>query len=104
LVEFFSREGEPLGNKNSLEQYIHEIPGIATDALRGGLSQFSDDERLSWAENRETTTEEDQAYCLMGIFSVYLPVLYGEGKKNALERLREAVDKRSSGTLGELVP
>jgi len=103
LVEFFSQEGERLGSKDSLKQQIYEITGIAIDALQGRLAQFSDDERMSWAEKRRTTKEEDQAYCLMGMFGVYLPVLYGEGRENALERLREAIDKRSSGTSGNLV-
>jgi hypothetical protein len=103
-VEFFSRDGKRLGNKDSLEQKIHEITGIPIDALRGNLSQFSDNERMSWAENRNTTKEEDQAYCLMGIFNVYLPVLYGEGKSHALERLREAIGKRLGSTLGTLTP
>ncbi|KAF1809210.1 HET-domain-containing protein [Eremomyces bilateralis CBS 781.70] len=97
-VEFFSRDGKRLGNKDSLEQQIHKITGIAIDALRGHLSQFSDEERMAWAEKRETTKEEDQAYCLMGIFDVSLPVIYGEGKRKALQRLREAIDKRSGDT------
>jgi hypothetical protein len=28
-----------------------------------------------------TTREEDVAYCLMGIFGVNMPLLYGEGKE-----------------------
>jgi hypothetical protein len=102
-VEFFSRDAKRLGNKDSLEQQIHKITGIAIDALQGHLSQFSDDERMSWAKIRETAREEDQAYCLMGIFNVYLPVIYGEGKRNALERLREAINKRSSDTRGNSI-
>ena len=70
-VEFFSRDTKSLGNKFSLERQIHKITGIPVNALRGQVSQFNDNERMSWAENRETTREEDQAYCLMGIFNVY---------------------------------
>lgn len=41
-VEFFSKQGNRLGDKKSLEQQIHEITGIAILALRGiALSQFS---------------------------------------------------------------
>jgi hypothetical protein len=101
-VEFFCRDGKRLGSKDSLEQQIHQITRVAIDALQGNLSQFSDNERMSWAENRNTTKEEDQAYCLMGIFSVYLPVLYGEGKHHALKRLQEAIGKRSGSTLGTM--
>jgi hypothetical protein len=99
-VEFFSRDGCRLGDKGSLERELHEITGIPIDALQGNVSQFSDRERMSWAANRNTTKEEDQAYCLMGLFNVYLPVLYGEGKAHAFERLREAIEKRSGRTLG----
>src|SRR5947207_2243471 len=43
-VEFFSRSGTRLGSKESLEQQIHEVTGIAVRALRGiSLSQFSND-------------------------------------------------------------
>jgi hypothetical protein len=52
---------------------------------------------MSWAERRETTREEDQAYSLLGIFDVYMPLIYGEGKEHALERLREIINKHSKG-------
>ncbi|RYP39668.1 hypothetical protein DL767_002049 [Monosporascus sp. MG133] len=92
-VEFFSREGQRLGDKKSLEQPIHQITSIAILALRGtDLSQFDVDERFEWANSRETTREEDWAYCLLGIFGVSMPSLYGEGKENAIRRLRNEID------------
>jgi hypothetical protein len=97
-VEFFSREGKRLGDKRSLERQIHEITGIAVPALQGTpLSQFGVDERLSWAENRQTTRKEDKAYSLLGIFDVYMPLIYGEGRDNAFTRLREEINKPSKG-------
>jgi hypothetical protein len=89
----FSREKvSGLGDKRSLKQQIHEITGIADSALQGAaLSQFSVDERLSWAENRQTKLEEDKAYSLLGIFDVYMPLIYGEGEENAFKRLRTPV-------------
>ena len=36
---------------------------------------------MSWASRRVTTRDEDIAYCLLGIFSVNMPLLYGEGEK-----------------------
>src|SRR5947209_7172993 len=76
-VEFFSREGKQLGDKRTLERQIHEITGIAIPALRGTpLSQFGIDERLSWAENRQTTRKEDKAYSLLGIFDVFMSLIY----------------------------
>ncbi|KAH8595108.1 heterokaryon incompatibility protein-domain-containing protein [Bisporella sp. PMI_857] len=48
-VDFFSEEGELLGNKASLERHICEVTGIPVSALRGSpLSDFSVAERLSW--------------------------------------------------------
>lgn len=94
VVEFFSREGELLGTKETLVQQIHEITAIPLTALRGTpLSQFSVAERIRWAERRQTTEEEDQAYCLLGIFNVFIPPIYGEGN-NALRRLQKEIDKR----------
>jgi len=55
---------------------------------------------MSWSEDRQTKREEDMAYCLLGIFGVYLPLIYGEGKANAFVRLREEIDKRLGFRLG----
>jgi hypothetical protein len=97
-VEFFSQEGKRLGDKRTLERQVHEITGIALSALHGApLSQFGVDERLLWAENRQNTRKEDKAYSLLGIFDVYMPLIYGEGGDNALIRLREEIDKPSKG-------
>ena len=97
-VEFFSREEELLGNKEMLEQQIHDITGIPTTALRGSpLSYFSVEERMRWAARRDTKRKEDKAYCLLGIFEVFLPLMYGEGE-NAFNRLKEEINKRSGET------
>jgi len=93
-VEFFSQEGNRLGDKRSLERQIHEITGIAVPALRGTpLSQFGVDERFSWAVNRQTTRKEDKAYSLLGIFDIYMPLIYGEGEKNAFKRLKALIQE-----------
>ncbi|RYO53180.1 hypothetical protein AA0113_g9296, partial [Alternaria arborescens] len=97
-VEFFSEEGERLGDKKSLQHLIHEVTGIPIEALSGSdLSEFDVAKRFSWAANRQTTEEEDGAYCLFGIFGVHLPLIYGEGKDNALERLRSAAILKHKG-------
>ncbi|RYP66411.1 hypothetical protein DL771_007820 [Monosporascus sp. 5C6A] len=91
-VEFFTQDGRRLGDKKCLEQQIHEITGIAVPALRGSdLSQFDVEERFKWAETRQTTHEEDWAYCLLGIFGVFMPLIYGEGKSNAVRRLKREI-------------
>ena len=98
LVEFFSKEGEHLGNKASLERHIREVTGIPVKALRGSpLCEFSVTERMVWAENRETTRKEDKAYSLLGIFDIHMPLIYGEGREKAFKRLRGKIEKASKG-------
>jgi len=47
-VEFFSVEGDRLGDKDSMVQEIHEVTGIRIRALQGSpLSRFSVDKRMS---------------------------------------------------------
>jgi hypothetical protein len=54
---------------------------------------------MSWAAKRETTREEDAAYCLLGLFEIHIPVMYGEGKQHAEDRLRRAIQEASNPTL-----
>ncbi|KAI4645433.1 uncharacterized protein J4E78_009343 [Alternaria triticimaculans] len=91
-VEFFSRDGTRLGDKESLEQTIHEVTKLPLEALSGReMSKFGFDERFSWAQDRQTTREEDGAYCLLGILGCSLPPIYGEGKEKAMKRLKKEV-------------
>jgi hypothetical protein len=97
-IEFFSKEGKELGSRISLEQDIHKVTQIPIEALRGqSLPEFSIEERMSWAANRKTTLKEDKVYCLLGIFGVFLPLLYGEGDVYASLRLRDEIQKRQEG-------
>jgi hypothetical protein len=57
------------------------------------LSEFDVAERFSWAEQRQTTREEDGAYCLLGIFGIYMSLIYGEGSDNAIKRLRRKIQR-----------
>jgi hypothetical protein len=63
------------------------------------LAEFNTTERMLWAGTRQTTREEDMAYSLLGIFDVYLPLIYGEGRANAVGRLQEAIDRKEKGML-----
>ncbi|KAA8629413.1 hypothetical protein SMACR_08962 [Sordaria macrospora] len=94
IVEFFSKEGERLGDKKSLEQEIHSITGIPRKAFQGvPLPDFSVAERMRWIEKRDTTRKEDKVYSLFGIFDVHMPLIYGEGRQKALKRLQDKVHK-----------
>ncbi|PMD58686.1 uncharacterized protein K444DRAFT_489428, partial [Hyaloscypha bicolor E] len=93
-VHFFSHKGQFLGSKVSRAQDIHHITGIPLKILQGeSLAQFSIDERFSWAQTRQTTVEEDTAYCLLGIFDIHMTLIYGEGRRKALDRLQRKIRK-----------
>jgi hypothetical protein len=99
-VFFYSAEGTLLGSRGSLLQEIEAATGICSSALQGEpLHQFSVETRLSWAEGRVTKRAEDAAYCLLGIFDINLPLIYGEGRRKAFIRLhREIRDSIRSQT------
>ncbi|KAF2197542.1 HET-domain-containing protein, partial [Delitschia confertaspora ATCC 74209] len=94
-VQFFSKECQRLGDKESEEQTLCEITQIPLKALRGSpLSDFTVEERMSWARSRQTKYEEDAAYSLLGIFGVSMTPNYGEGKESAFSRLRRKIKRR----------
>jgi hypothetical protein len=95
-VGFFSRDGIYLGNKMSRERQLNQITGIDIETLQGTkpLHQVAVADRLSWAVRRNTTLEEDAAYCLLGIFNIHMPVMYGEGRDHAMDRLQVEIQKR----------
>ena len=91
-VLFYSAEGTLLGSRTSLLQEIQAATGICSSALQGEpLHQFSVETRLSCAEGRVTKRAEDAAYCLLGIFDVNLPLIYGEGRRKAFIRLHKEI-------------
>jgi tetratricopeptide (TPR) repeat protein len=95
-VEFFSCEGQRIGDKTSLDQLIHETTGIPLRALRNcPLDEFTASERERWAENRRTKEEEDIVYCLLGILGVSMPTAYSEGKESARSRLQTELEGAS---------
>jgi len=101
-VEFYSRDHVLLGDKVSLEQQIYEITGIAIEALRGhSLQDFSIQERFRWVEKRQTTKAEDLVYCLLGIFNIYLPLIYGEGRTHAMGRLERMIKESEPQSFGK---
>jgi hypothetical protein len=98
-IEFFSKEGKLLGDRGSLKTQIHEITDIPLEALSGTpLSHFSVEERKKWASRRQTSRKEDKAYCLLGIFGIFMVPIYGE-EENAFRRLEEEINRSFKGEL-----
>ncbi|KAK4040032.1 hypothetical protein C8A01DRAFT_16088 [Parachaetomium inaequale] len=94
-VHFFARDWSYLGSKqksNNFTELLNSITGVHRDVLSGVLApaDISIASRMRWAAFRKTTRVEDIAYCLLGIFDVNMPLLYGEGK-SAFIRLQEAI-------------
>ncbi|KAF7192057.1 Vegetative incompatibility protein HET-E-1, partial [Pseudocercospora fuligena] len=67
---------------------------VAMSVLTGTVDLYSVSvaARMSWMAGRETTRAEDMAYCLLGLFGVNMPLLYGEGYR-AFARLQEEIMK-----------
>jgi hypothetical protein len=93
-VQFFSSSWLYIGSKKQLETLISEITGIPVNILNQSIFPMDRTvyERMHWASRRQTTREEDMAYCLLGLFNVNIPLLCGEGKK-AFHRLQEEIIK-----------
>lgn len=92
---FYGKDWREIGTKLSLQNLVSAITGIPITVLRfSGIKNFSVAQRMSWASKRHTTRIEDRAYCLMGLFSVNMPMLYGEGER-AFRRLQEEIMKTS---------
>src|SRR5262249_1025725 len=51
-------------------------------------------QRMSWASKRVTTRKEDIAYCLLGIFGVTMPMIYGDSD-HAFSRLQHEIMKNT---------
>jgi len=98
-LEFFGQDWVHLSSMtNAMRTEISEITGIAESRLIGSarfLHNASVAERMSWMAGRTTTRVEDLAYCLLGIFDITMPLLYGEGPR-AFLRLQEEIIKTSA--------
>ena len=92
VMVFFGRDWTVIGTKDSLTPELAEITGIDEKVLELMDCMFGMPvaRRMSWAAKRQTTRPEDVAYCLLGIFNVNMPLLYGEGGR-AFLRLQEEI-------------
>ena len=92
FMVFVSQTWEVLGAKADMADVLEEITRVPASVLKLEVSPsaYSVAARMSWAADRATTRPEDEAYCLMGIFGIFMPPLYGEGR-NAFLRLQEEI-------------
>ena len=96
-VIFFDKDWKEIGDKKSLQESLTSQTKISGDYLLHSynVSHASISQRMSWFSGRMTTVSEDTAYCLLGLFGVNMPLLYGEGKERAFRRLQEEIMKYS---------
>ncbi|KAL8654061.1 MAG: hypothetical protein Q9210_001730 [Variospora velana] len=76
------------------EEQVCRVTGVSSKYLSDPMLA-SVAAKMSWAAHRKTTRVEDIAYCLMGLFDVNMPLLYGEGQK-AFLRLQEVILRQTS--------
>ncbi|KAF8853874.1 HET-domain-containing protein [Acephala macrosclerotiorum] len=95
-LRFYDSIWSCLGTRRTLSVMVQKITGIPRPFLIGlaSLHEASVAQRMSWASKRVTGRKEDIAYCLLGIFGVVLPMIYGEGDQ-AFTRLQEAIMKHT---------
>jgi hypothetical protein len=95
LVEFFDQSLQFVGTKRDHVKLISATTKIPPCILLEGVEEESIcvAAKMSWAAGRQTKRKEDAAYCLLGLFSVHMPLIYGEGDQ-AFQRLQEEIVKR----------
>ncbi|EOA81790.1 uncharacterized protein SETTUDRAFT_97772 [Exserohilum turcica Et28A] len=96
-LKFYSKNWQFKGTKHDQAEVLEAFTKIPSGVLLGlrEPSSVCVAVRMSWAANRQTKRQEDMAYCLLGIFDVNMPMIYGEGKK-AFRRLQEEIIKREN--------
>lgn len=92
---FFDKQWLEIGSRSDLADRISARCNISIDTLNlGEWPTASVATKMSWAAGRTTTRAEDIAYCLLGLFGVNMPLLYGEGDR-AFLRLQEEILKET---------
>ncbi|KAI1160445.1 heterokaryon incompatibility protein-domain-containing protein [Nemania serpens] len=93
-LRFYDGNWRAIGHKrdSQVAAALVQITHIPRIFLLGivPMNEASVAQRMSWAANRVTRRTEDLAYCLLGIFGITMPMLYGEGEK-AFLRFQEAI-------------
>lgn len=106
-VWFFDAHLQRIGTKHSLARSISSVTRIGVEYLQqpaktyighpsnSNFRKASIAQKMSWASRRQTSRLEDMAYCLLGMFDVSMPLLYGEGRK-AFLRLQQQIVTQST--------
>lgn len=100
-LTFFGQAWKRLGTRSTHSKVIHDITKVPGQLLRcdpgnplSDLCHYSAAQKMSWAARRKCKKIEDVAYCLLGLFDVYMPLHYGEGSR-AYVRLQEEIFRKT---------
>ena len=102
---FFDASWNMICNLPPIVNDVSRVTGIQAKYLTNTsgsppIASASVAKRMSWASRREASREEDMAYCLLGIFDINMPLLYGEGGEKAFFRLQvEIMNKTDDESL-----
>ena len=96
-VQFFNKDWRPIGDKKTHSSTLQAITRVPQNILTNGFSVTRPcvAQIMSWAAHRKTSRVEDQAYSLMGLLDVSIPMSYGEGKR-AFQRLQLEIIRMSN--------
>ena len=92
-IVFFDLKWNYISEKKKMLAELSAVTGIGAKYLNN-ISGASVATKMSWVSRRQTSRLEDMAYCLLGIFDINMPLLYGEGRK-AFLRLELEILKSS---------
>ncbi|KAK0627626.1 heterokaryon incompatibility protein-domain-containing protein [Immersiella caudata] len=106
---FYDRDWFPIGDRRFLANAVSSKTSIyrrflarkgpSRDdnlrELRRNLTAVCVAAKMRWVSARKTGRPEDTAYCMLGLFNVNMPLLYGEGAEKAFIRLQEEIIKHS---------
>lgn len=91
-LAFYNKHWKHIGDKANMTEEIAATANLPEDVLidkgRDKLIYYPVRTILSWASHRTTSRVEDEAYCLIGLLEVNMPMLYGEGT-SAFRRLQQ---------------
>ncbi|RBR25725.1 uncharacterized protein FIESC28_01478 [Fusarium coffeatum] len=99
---FFASDWSMIGTRHEYAWIVSHVTGVepkyleipdtvSLQARQVLISSATIAQRMHWASRRTTTRGEDMSYCLLGLFGINIPLLYGEGSERAFFRLQEAI-------------
>jgi len=97
-VTFYAADWSKLGSRDgSLATLVSGVTGINREYVEGvvPVQRACVAQKMSWLAKRKTTRPEDMAYCMLGLFGINMPLLYGEGSK-AFSRLQHEIIRTSN--------